>query len=65
MACVIIWLVHSSTEDFTIEPNAMTDSEAVAAHLSVSLAGGAVLALLLPAYTAEAPLERTLPPRKR
>ncbi|KOB67803.1 Uncharacterized protein OBRU01_19269 [Operophtera brumata] len=62
MACVLIWLVHSSTEDFTIEPNAMTDTEAVAAHLSGSLACGALLALLLPTYTADAPPERTLAP---
>ena len=61
MACVMVWLVHSTTEDLTVEDNALTEGEARAAQLSSSLATGTLLALLLPSYTVDAPLQRSLP----
>ncbi|XP_028029593.1 uncharacterized protein LOC114242580 [Bombyx mandarina] len=61
MTCVLIWLVHSSTEDLTLDSSTLTDDEALAAELSRSLAAGAVLALLLPAYTSDRPPEKALP----
>lgn len=64
MTCVLIWIVHSSNEDFKLESNALSEGEAKAAQLSETLASSAILALLLPAYTLEAPPERALPARK-
>ncbi|XP_038208921.1 protein SMG7-like [Zerene cesonia] len=64
MACVIIWIVHSTTEDLTLETSALSEGEAAAAQLAASLAAATVLALLLPAYTAERPPERALPTLK-
>ncbi|KAJ8734499.1 hypothetical protein PYW08_013749 [Mythimna loreyi] len=64
MACVMVWLVHSTTEDLTVDETAMTEGEARASQLSSSLASGTLLALLLPNYTVEAPLQRSLPALK-
>ncbi|XP_028160784.1 protein SMG7-like isoform X3 [Ostrinia furnacalis] len=64
MSCVLIWLVHSSNEDFKVDRAALSDGEAQAARLSEELAAAAMLALLLPAYTLQAPPERALPALK-
>ncbi|XP_049884984.1 nonsense-mediated mRNA decay factor SMG7-like isoform X2 [Pectinophora gossypiella] len=64
MAVVIMWLVQSSTEGLPAESAALTEGEATAAALAESLACGAVLALLLPAYTLPAPPSRALPALK-
>ncbi|XP_063828706.1 uncharacterized protein LOC135078068 [Ostrinia nubilalis] len=64
MSCVLIWLVHSSNEDFKVDRAALSDGEAQAARLSEELSAAAVLALLLPAYTLQAPPERALPALK-
>ncbi|XP_045505856.1 uncharacterized protein LOC123702212 [Colias croceus] len=64
MACVIIWIVHSTTEDLSLETNALSEGEATAAQLAGSLAAATVLALLLPAYTAERPPAKALPTLK-
>lgn len=61
MACVMIWLVHSTTEELTVESGNVTEGEARAAQLSCSLATGTLLALLLPQYTADQPVQRALP----
>lgn len=61
MACVLIWLVQSSTEDFAVELSALSDGEATAAKLAASLAEAVLLALLLPAYTADEPPQKALP----
>lgn len=55
MACVTIWLVHSSTEDLSVEPSSMSESEGRAAVLACSLAAHSVLALLLAAHTGDTP----------
>ncbi|CAG9575437.1 unnamed protein product [Danaus chrysippus] len=55
MACVTIWLVHSSTEDLSLEPAAMSEAEGRAAVLAGSLAAHSVLALLLAAHTGDTP----------
>ncbi|XP_045514535.1 protein SMG7-like isoform X1 [Pieris brassicae] len=64
MACVIIWIVHSTTEDLTLDSEALTESEGKAAQLTASLAAATLLALLLPAYAADELLTRTLPTLK-
>ncbi|XP_026728820.1 uncharacterized protein LOC113494601 isoform X2 [Trichoplusia ni] len=64
MACVMIWLVHSTTEELTVESGNVTEGEARAAQLSCSLATGTLLALLLPQYTADQPVQRALPALK-
>ncbi|XP_030035931.2 uncharacterized protein LOC115451696 isoform X2 [Manduca sexta] len=64
MACMVIWLVHSATEDLTVDSSALTESERVAVELSGELAGGTLLALLLPAYTVGAPPKKVLPALK-
>ncbi|KAJ0180910.1 hypothetical protein K1T71_002995 [Dendrolimus kikuchii] len=64
MAVVLIWLVHSTTEDMSLDSSSLTSSEAQAAHLSCELATGALLALLLPAYTRDDPPAAALPALK-
>ncbi|CAK1548063.1 unnamed protein product [Leptosia nina] len=64
MACLIIWIVHSTTEDFSIETEALSESEGQAAQLAGSIASATVLAFLLPAYTADQPPQKTLPTLK-
>ncbi|KAI8429383.1 hypothetical protein MSG28_000027 [Choristoneura fumiferana] len=64
MVCVIIWLVHSSTEEQTASEGSLSGAEATAAALSQTLAAGALLALLLPAHAAETPPARALPALK-
>ncbi|XP_039745419.1 uncharacterized protein LOC120623450 isoform X2 [Pararge aegeria] len=64
MACVIIWVVHSTTEDFSLEANALSDAEVTAAQLASSLAAASLLSLLLPAYTADEPPQKALPALK-
>lgn len=64
MACVLIWLVHSTTEELSIELCALSAEEARAATLSSELAAGTVLALLLPSYTVDKPVARALPALK-
>lgn len=61
MACVLIWLVHSTTEELRVDSSALSAGEAIAAQLSTSLATGTVLALLLPNYTVDSPVQRALP----
>ncbi|VVC92419.1 unnamed protein product [Leptidea sinapis] len=64
MACVIIWIVHSSTEDLSVEPRALSDCERRAAELAASLAAATVLAVLLPAYLCDELPQRALPTLK-
>nr|XP_049698608.1 nonsense-mediated mRNA decay factor SMG7 isoform X1 [Helicoverpa armigera] len=64
MACVMIWLVHSTTEDLTLDNSALSAGEQRAARLSSALATGTLLALLLPHYTVDEPLQRALPALK-
>lgn len=61
MACVLIWLVHSVTEDFSLSDEALSSCEARAAHLAHALAADTSLAMLLPAYSADEPPRRVLP----
>ncbi|XP_075989462.1 uncharacterized protein LOC142985268 isoform X2 [Anticarsia gemmatalis] len=60
MACVLIWLVHSSTEELSDE-RALSGDEAGAARAACGLAAATLLALLLPHYTTQLPLQRALP----
>ncbi|XP_047536876.1 uncharacterized protein LOC125070900 isoform X2 [Vanessa atalanta] len=64
MACVLIWLVQSTTEDFAVELSALSEGEATAAKLAAALAEAVVLALLLPACASDEPSERPLPALK-
>ncbi|XP_050356008.1 nonsense-mediated mRNA decay factor SMG7-like isoform X2 [Nymphalis io] len=64
MACVLIWLVQSTTEDFAVELSALSEGEATAAKLAASLAEAVVLALLLPACASDEPSQRPLPALK-
>ncbi|XP_063633422.1 nonsense-mediated mRNA decay factor SMG7-like isoform X1 [Cydia splendana] len=64
MVCVIIWLVHTTTDELTATEQALSESESTAATLSHTLAVGTLLALLLPSHTAESPLSRALPALK-
>ncbi|XP_034823939.1 nonsense-mediated mRNA decay factor SMG7-like [Maniola hyperantus] len=64
MACVIIWVVHSTTEDFSLEANALSEAEATAAQLASSLAAASLLSLLLPAYTTDELPQKALPALK-
>ncbi|CAB3221579.1 unnamed protein product [Arctia plantaginis] len=64
MACVMIWLIHSTTEELSVESCALSAGEARAAQLSCSLATGTLLALLLPNYTVDVVVQRTLPALK-
>ncbi|XP_053601055.1 uncharacterized protein LOC128669873 isoform X2 [Plodia interpunctella] len=64
MACVLIWLVHSSTEDLKLQPSALSPSEASAVSLAHELCVANVLALTLPAYSAPPPKDSCLPALK-
>ncbi|XP_022827555.1 uncharacterized protein LOC111357190 isoform X1 [Spodoptera litura] len=64
MACVMIWLVHSSTDGLSADSASLSESEARAAGLACSLASSSLLAHLLPAYTAPAPPATALPALK-
>ncbi|XP_041974121.1 protein SMG7-like [Aricia agestis] len=55
MTCVIIWMVHSAREGWSVPLSALSGGEARAAALAAELAAGALLALLLPAYTTALP----------
>ncbi|XP_023950516.2 nonsense-mediated mRNA decay factor SMG7 isoform X2 [Bicyclus anynana] len=64
MACVIIWAVHSTTEDFSLEASALSEAEATAAQLASSLAAASLLSLLLPVYTSDELPQKALPALK-
>ncbi|XP_060810249.1 nonsense-mediated mRNA decay factor SMG7 [Amyelois transitella] len=51
MACVLIWLVHSCTEDLKLDTAELSADEARGAALAQSLCANSVLALALSAYS--------------
>lgn len=53
LSCIVMWLIDSNTEGLTLDMSQLTESECRAGNLSLELAAGALLALLLPAYTRE------------
>lgn len=63
MSAVLVWLVQAATEELALPAAAATARERRGASLALALAGGALLALLLPAYSAPAPPARALPAR--